>query len=269
MDIFLSWSKNRSKNIAQIFRDWLPKVIQNLNPWFSELDMDKGAQWRNIVSKQLEKSKCGIICLTPENLTEPWLLFETGALAKTLEKTYICTLLLDLKPTDLKGPLSDFQTTLLNKEDIFKLLNTFNNALEEKKLTETQLKETFKVWWPKLNAKLKKVANREDKKIERSSKDMIEEILIRVRNLAPGVEGIEYVLETLTPREEKVLRMKYGIREKRKYTNEEISRVLGVSVKQVLTSIESAIERLCTPDRIKTLLTFAGSDLESSFFKIN
>lgn len=196
--------------------------------------------------------------MTPENLTEPWILFESGALAKTLEKTYICTLLLDLKPADVKGPLSDFQATSLNKEDIFKLLNTLNNALEEKKLTESQLRTAFKVWWPSLNAKIKKIAKREDKKTERSSRDMIEEILIRVRGFSSGVESIEYVLETLTPREEKILRMKYGIKEKRKYTNEEIAHVLGVPTEEVVNLTTRAIKRMGSPEGINALLAVAG-----------
>lgn len=259
MNVFISWSKDRSRSVAEILREWLPNVIQSLEPWFSEHDIEKGTQWRNITSEQLNKAKCGIICLTPENLLEPWILFESGALAKTLERTYICTLLLDLKKADLKEPLSTFQATLLDKKDVFRLVTTLNNALETKKLTETQLKNTFKVWWPKLATKIRKIQKQENKKIERLQEDMIEEILLRVRNMQSGVGVIDYILETLTPREEKVLRLKFGIKEERKYTDQEIGLVLGISAAQVNKIITRAIKRIGSTDRVNLLLTAAGS----------
>jgi hypothetical protein len=65
----------------------------------------------------------------PENLTASWLLFEAGTLSKTLDKTFVCPYLLNLQPTDIQGPLSQFQAATTEKEETRKLLHTINNAL--------------------------------------------------------------------------------------------------------------------------------------------
>lgn len=54
MDIFISWSGERSKALAEALRSWLPKVIQNLNPWISVSDIEKGARWLIDISEKLE-----------------------------------------------------------------------------------------------------------------------------------------------------------------------------------------------------------------------
>ncbi|MBE0393338.1 hypothetical protein BJQ96_03202 [Flavobacterium sp. PL0002] len=35
MKIFLSWSGNKSKLIAESLKDWLEQVIQSTEPWIS------------------------------------------------------------------------------------------------------------------------------------------------------------------------------------------------------------------------------------------
>ena len=90
MKVFISWSGKRSQALANMLRDWLPNVIQAIKPWMSDVDIDKGSRWSKDIALQLEESKVGIICLTPENLEAPWILFEAGALSKSLEKTYVC-----------------------------------------------------------------------------------------------------------------------------------------------------------------------------------
>ena len=64
-----------------------------------------------------------------ECLTAPWLLFEAGAIAKSAEKTYVCTLLIDLKSEDVSDPLAQFQHTAATKDDFLKLVKDLNAAL--------------------------------------------------------------------------------------------------------------------------------------------
>ncbi len=65
------------------------------------------------------------------------------------------------------------------------------------------------------------------------------------------------VLETLTPREEKVLRMRFGIGEKQDYTLEEVGKVLGVTRERVRQIEAKAIRRLRHPTRAKLLKGFS------------
>ena len=59
----------------------------------------------------------GIICVTEVNQENPWLNFEAGALAKTLNQSRVCPYLIGMRPSDLKGPLSQFQSIHADKND--------------------------------------------------------------------------------------------------------------------------------------------------------
>lgn len=51
MKVFISWSGNKSHKVAMIFREWLPSVIQSLEPYVSSEDIDKGARWSSDIAK--------------------------------------------------------------------------------------------------------------------------------------------------------------------------------------------------------------------------
>ena len=56
----------------------------------------------------------GIICLTTENTSAPWINFEAGAIAKSLDSR-VTALMVNIKPSDIKGPLSRYQATKFEK----------------------------------------------------------------------------------------------------------------------------------------------------------
>lgn len=131
--IFITWSGERSQLVAEALRDWLPNVLQFVEPWMSAADVNKGAKWLQALSGELEKANFGVICLTPENLTAPWILFEAGALSKKADSA-VCTYLFGLANTEVKDPLAQFQHTESNREDTKKFVITINKALGENAL---------------------------------------------------------------------------------------------------------------------------------------
>lgn len=184
MKVFLSWSGSRSKKTAEILNQWLSLVIQATEPWMSS-DIGKGAHWPSELAGNLEESYFGIICLTRENLNEPWILFEAGALSKTKD-AHVCTFLLDLRPSDIKPPLSHFQATQFVKEDVLELINTINQVvgkIGERSLSEDKLKNVFDIFWSDLEQKLQKIKNEQPKPKQpvRSELEMLEEILEFIR----------------------------------------------------------------------------------------
>jgi hypothetical protein len=80
------------KKLAEILNAWLPQVIQAVRPFFTPDDIQKGARWGSEISKELEQTRVGIICLTRANLQAPWLMFEAGALAKSMKESRVVRL---------------------------------------------------------------------------------------------------------------------------------------------------------------------------------
>src|SRR5215216_2046517 len=125
MKVFISWSGERSKTVALALRDWLPGVIQTVKPWMSKKDIDAGARWSNDVAKELGETRFGIVCLTRTNLNAPWILFEVGALAKTIDETFVCPYLIGLESTDIPpGPLTQFQSKRANELETWEMVYT-------------------------------------------------------------------------------------------------------------------------------------------------
>ena len=155
--VFLSWSGSRSKKIALALRAWLPKVLQNAEPFVSEKDIDVGKRWSEEVARELEESAFGIICVTPENQTAPWLLFEAGALAKHAKLAKVVPYLHGgLEFAHLaSSPLSAFHgAKQSDPEGTFSVVKSLNNELIIP-LPDDALREAFDVWWPKLLDQLK------------------------------------------------------------------------------------------------------------------
>ncbi|EJA2553031.1 toll/interleukin-1 receptor domain-containing protein [Serratia marcescens] len=163
MNVFISWSGVLSKKIAITVRDWLPNVIQCVEPYVSSEDIDKGSRWHMDISKQLDSTSYGIICLTKENIAAPWINFEAGALGKSVDNSRVCPLLFDLMPSDIQGPISGFQTTKADdKDDFYKLISSINKT-SPTPIKEERLDEIFDVWWPRLESKLKTLLEEQEK----------------------------------------------------------------------------------------------------------
>ena len=81
MMLFIGWSGEPSRDIAQQFRDWIEKVHPGIFPFVSFEDIRPGMDWRKTLSQSLMKANFGVTCMTQANLNAPWLLYETGLLS--------------------------------------------------------------------------------------------------------------------------------------------------------------------------------------------
>lgn len=194
MNIFLSWSGERSRAVSDLLDEWLQCVIQAVDPWMSSKDIDRGTLWFSEISDQLQSTSIGIICLTKDNIDKPWILFEAGALAKGLKNTRVCTFLIDLDPNDVGTPLSQFNHTLPDKAGLWALVRTLNNALQEKGLKEKTLEQVFDTYWPKFEEDFNKILI--DIKSagtikKRADKDILIEILETSRSMDRRVRDLE------------------------------------------------------------------------------
>lgn len=135
------------------------------------------------VASKLQSSKFGIICLTPSNIHADWILFEAGALSKTLENTRTCTLLIGIDHADIEFPLAQFQHTQTSKSEIFKLASTINKHLDAGSLTDEHLKIAFEKWWPELEAPLASLPSEgTEPSTRRTDRQLLEEMLELLRS---------------------------------------------------------------------------------------
>ena len=179
MKVFISWSGQQSQELGEVLRDWLPAVLQLVTPYFTPSDIEKGTRWSTHIAQELSASKVGILCVTRDNLHSDWILFEAGALSKSLDKTHVCPILFGITNTDLAGPLKQFQTTEFEKGDMQRLLGVINGRIGDNKLPQKTLDTVFEKWWPDLKDKIDRILAHaaEPEQPIRSDRELLEEIL--------------------------------------------------------------------------------------------
>jgi len=193
-NVFISWSGERSRWVAEALRKWLPIVLQKAKPWMSSTNIDKGSRTLNEISTRLNGMKIGIVCLTPENLEAPWILYEAGALSKEIgEKSRLCTYLLGgLEFQDVKAPLGMFQATKPDKQDTRNMIFTINRTLSQTPVPEGDLDSIIDALWPRFENDLRNMPISEQPPlIKREVGDMVAEILEIARAEADTVEAMQ------------------------------------------------------------------------------
>ncbi|MDM0053903.1 TIR domain-containing protein [Variovorax sp. J22R115] len=154
MKVFLSWSGTRSQFVAHALRDWLPGVLQVVEPWLSSDDIEKGTKWMSGLERALAETHLGIVCLTTDNLDATWLHFEAGAISKLTSTARLFLYNLDVAPAEISGPLAQFQGISADRAGTRNLLLSLNQQTSGPVLPEKTLDKAFDLWWPQLEASL-------------------------------------------------------------------------------------------------------------------
>ena len=158
LELFISWSGNRSKALARRLTEWLPSIVPSVKPFFSN-EIPGGLPWSQALFARIESAKFGIVCVTSDNLHSSWLNFEAGSLWKNFEVAPlgkragdgipVCPLLLGLHTSDLTGPLSLFQAKSFSEEGVKALCL---QLAELTALPERRMAISFEAVWPRLQA---------------------------------------------------------------------------------------------------------------------
>lgn len=231
MDIFISWSGAKSKEVAKALKEFLEAVLQATKPWVSAIDIISGDRWNEEISKKLAGSRYGIICLTKYNINSPWVLFEAGALAKAVDKkTYVCPYLVGFDDSQLQPPLSLFQAREANMEGTLQMIKDINQLLGREypgsNVKDETLKMLFDKIWPDFEKRIINLPDIEGDEVpKRSLEDMIKEILEITRSinspetkdlisLTKKVEEIEDNLSCLEADKDNLEMDKYSLEER-------------------------------------------------------
>jgi hypothetical protein len=191
MKLFLSWSGPRSKAVGAILAKWIPLIIQLVQPWFSPQAIEKGAKWQLELTRELEQVNFAVVCVTPECQVAPWLLYEAGAASKNLQGR-VFTVLLDIQPTEITGPLATFQhTSLSSPADVMELLRSINKQTDAP-VPEAHIQQLFDVLWPQLQSEIAAIERPQGALPEqRSSEDLLSELIERTRGLERQMQTVD------------------------------------------------------------------------------
>lgn len=216
MKVFVSWSGSLSKGVAEVLKNWIPCIIQTADVFYSPDDIGKGERWNTKISSELEETNYGIVCLTKDNINEPWINFEAGALAKNVEESRVSTFLIGIKPSEVSGPLTTFQATQFNKEDFSKLLKSINKSTQNE-VEEKVLDNAFNAIWPTIEADIQNVINSSEVQPEKGEKIKVKDTQI-LEELVQLVRNQNLILNTpdlLLPPDyfKKVISSKYNIKQ--------------------------------------------------------
>lgn len=169
----------------------------------SSEDIDKGSRWSNTMAGELQNCNFGLICLTSENLSAPWVHFEAGSLSKIIDRSNVVPILFELEPSDVKGPLTQFQMVNFGKDEIYRLLQAINNADDERKLDENRLIKVFEKFWTELDDNIQNalIPIKEPHITPEGSQDgikpILEEILVLARKQSISLDTFPAIAKIL------------------------------------------------------------------------
>jgi hypothetical protein len=194
--VFISWSGERSKALAIAVRDWLPLVLHYVEPWLSDADIEAGERWAQSVAKELNASNFGIVCVTSENVNSPWILFEAGALTKSLETSRVIPLLFDLEFSDISGPLAQFQAKKLTRAGLDEVIHSLQGSADEP-IPEERAKQLFEALWSEFENKLSEIPDEAPtERHVRPQHEVLEELVSSIRTLDARVRESEEMIST-------------------------------------------------------------------------
>jgi hypothetical protein len=181
--VFISWSGEPSRSIAKALTGWLQTVVQHVDAWMSDEEIGSGARWSDAIAASLGETNFGIVCVARANQHAPWLIFEAGALAKSVELARVVPLCIDLSPPEVTGPLSAFQGRQLDRDGVSRLVHDIS-AASEKPMPAEQMAMVFDAMWPRLEAAVTKAINAVPGDTEpRRAENMLEELVDRIRRI--------------------------------------------------------------------------------------
>ena len=162
---------------------------------------EAGEAWAAVIARELEETNFSVICLTPENIIKPWVLFEAGAIAKqsgVIVKSgqkdggaRAVPYLIGMRPDRLVNhPLGAFQAKQADKDGTLGLVRTIN--AHGPKLADAKLAKQFELYWPDLEAKLAKMPETSEVvPPEPSTHEVLSNLVISIQQLHKKVDELQ------------------------------------------------------------------------------
>lgn len=138
----------------------MPCVLQSVDTFISSGDIKAGERWQNRINNALNDIDFGVVFISESNKDKPWIMFETGALAKNLGVSRVVPVLCDSAEINFVGsPLLQFQYVKLDRDGVFSLMESLRESLSDDDATVDRgnFERIFEVWWPSLETELSSI----------------------------------------------------------------------------------------------------------------
>lgn len=173
--VFISWSKSPAREIAEALKELMEKIFPDPNISFFVSSADKGGthagdRFRSILDSNLETSNYGILILTKNNYSQPWIMFESGALSKDSQISKIVPVFFNRDKNNLEEPLKPFNNIQFKKDDFEQLAYSIKMAqFETKELNSDQtntINDSIEKHWAKFENKVNNAIENHQTNIE-------------------------------------------------------------------------------------------------------
>ena len=185
-NIFISWSGSPSKEIAEHVKELLGAVFainRNIEFFLSsseERGIDKGDRFQKKIDENLFKSDFGILIMTKNNITRPWIMFEAGSLAKNVDISKVSPILFDIDEIEKESPLFAFQYAKFTENEFNSLfqsiLKSCNGTDELKTEEKDSLTDSLKKKWKDFEGKINALLNDPKYKVNELSHSLHKEL---------------------------------------------------------------------------------------------
>lgn len=196
MKLFISWSGKTSQKVADAIDIWVRDVLQHVECFISDQKIEAGSTWHSVITEHLNGTSEGVVCVTPANITSPWLNYEAGALSKAAGGGRVRTVLFGLTSSDIpnESPLVHFQHSIItNKTDMRKFIDSINSENGKETVEPDRLNRAFETHWPSFAESIKQITSSTDepsKPEPRSDSSMLSDVLQEVRSLSNAVQEL-------------------------------------------------------------------------------
>ena len=212
--ILIGWSGDLARQVAPAVREWLKFVIPDSSPWFSDVDIPKGSDWRRELHETLAGCAASVIIVTQESINSPWLLFEAGAASMALGRKPCCTILIEVAPSEVHDPLATFMATEFTRSGFEKLASDLNSLSSLDRSAEL-LAKRFDQNWPDLEGKIRDAVKNHvpatgATKPTRKLEDLVKENLLLTRSMRTTLEEVSefcsanFRIPATTPRKDDI-----------------------------------------------------------------
>lgn len=160
--IFISWSQENSKEIAKALKNALENKVFSgfkLECFVSDVDIASGEDWWIKIRKELKSCKMGILCMTKENLSAPWIYYEAGAMVAQNVSTIPLLISCDFQAL-ASTPLKNQATNFYDQAKFLDMLCNIKNKMGFNTLTNEQVKVLGKAAYSDLKDELEPVLAR-------------------------------------------------------------------------------------------------------------